>query len=162
MAAFDLDDLRERRFGGFLPICQLTRPEPNELPVDSGVYVVVRAAEGPPAFLTCGGGWWKKKDPTVPLERLEREWVKGVPTLYIGKAMSLRGRVGELVRFADGEPVRHWGGRLLWQVERCEDFLLGWRAEPDYGAVETVLIDEFLDIFGCLPFANLRRGDRPR
>jgi hypothetical protein len=161
LASFDLDDLRERGFGGFLPIGRLTRPESNELPVDGGVYVVVRVAEGAPRFLACSrGGWWKKKDPTVSLQRLEREWVDGTPTLYIGKAMSLRERVGELVRFADGEPVRHWGGRLLWQVEQCEDFLLGWRPAPGYGEHETRLIDEFFNVFGCLPFANLKRGNR--
>jgi len=38
LAAFALDDLRERRFGGFLPICQLTyRQQSRALPLDDGV-----------------------------------------------------------------------------------------------------------------------------
>jgi hypothetical protein len=161
MAPFDLDDLRARGFRGFAEIQRLGRPEPAELPVESGVYAVVRTESGPPAFLdTSRGGWWKKKDPSVPVDRLVREWVDGAQTLYIGKAMSLRERVGELLCFAAGDPVRHWGGRLLWQVERCEDLLLGWREEDDYARVETDLIDEFTTHFGRLPFANLKRGDR--
>jgi hypothetical protein len=158
---FDLEDLRDRGLGGFLAVAKLTRPEPSELPVTSGVYVVVRTDDEEPAFLSrSGAGWWKKQNPSVPIDRLQCEWVDGAQTLYIGKAKALRERVGELLRFADGAPVRHWGGRLLWQVERCEDLALGWREEPDYPGVETDLIDEFLGHFGRLPFANLKRGDR--
>lgn len=160
VAPFDVQDLRRRGFEGFLAIQRLRGPEPQELPVGSGVYSVVRTAGAPPAFLErSGAGWWKRKDPTVPLERLEREWVEGAQTLYIGKAKSLRERVGELVEFARGEPARHYGGRLLWQVERSEYLLVAWRREALFGAVETKLIDEFIDHFGRLPFANLRRGD---
>jgi hypothetical protein len=161
VAPFDLEDLRARGFGGFIAVSKLPRPEPPELPVASGVYVVVRTDDGQPAFLSrSGGGWWKKQDPSVPVDRLRREWVDGAQTLYIGKAKSLRERVGELLQFADGQPVRHWGGRLLWQMERCEDLVLGWREETDFAGVETDLIDEFLNRFGRLPFANLKRGDR--
>jgi hypothetical protein len=121
------------------------------------VYVVLRASSGRPEFLAVGGGgWWKGNDPTVSIERLESRWVDGTPTLYIGKAKSLRDRVGELLRFSDGEAVRHRGGRLLWQLGGAQDFLLGWREEPDFGGVETDLIDEFLDHFGQLPFAKSR------
>jgi hypothetical protein len=158
---FDDADWRRRGLGGFTVIGGLGRPEPLELPEASGVYVVLRASSGRPEFLAVGGGgWWKGNDPTVSIERLESRWVDGTPTLYIGKAKSLRERVGELLRFSDGEAVRHWGGRLLWQLGGAQDFLLGWREEPDFGGVETDLIDEFLDHFGQLPFANLKRGDR--
>jgi len=106
--------------------------------------VVLRTTAALPVFLAAGGGgWWKGKDPTAPVERLQREWVDGTPTLYIGKAKSLRERVGELLQFSDGRPVRHWGGRLLWQLHGCQDLLLAWRQEPDCGGAETELIDEF-------------------
>jgi hypothetical protein len=107
---FDIDDLRRRGFGGFVALARLGRLEPQELPVASGVYVVVREREDEPKFLErSGGGWWKRQDPTVPVERLQREWVAGTPTLYIGKAMSLRERIGELLRFSDGDAkARHW------------------------------------------------------
>jgi hypothetical protein len=161
MKAFDIDELQRRGFEGFLRVADLAPHEPPQLPAQSGVYVVVRAEPGPPTFLKRSrGGWWKAKDPTVPVERLEREWVHGAQTVYIGKAKCLRERVGELLEFADGRPVRHWGGRLLWQLERCEDLLLCWRVNPDFAGFETDLIDEFRALFGRLPFANLRRGDR--
>ena len=134
MALFDVQDLHRRGFEGFVAVDRLDGPQPQELPVESGVYVVVRTATGPPAFLERrGSGWWKGKDPTVPLERLEREWVEGAQTLYIAKAKSLRERVGELLEFARGLPKRHYGGRLLWRVERCEHLLVACRLEPRFG-----------------------------
>lgn len=163
MALFDDLDWRQRGFGGFAVIGELGRPRPLELPEASGVYVVLRPVSSQPEFLaTGGGGWWKGNDPTVPVERLEGRWVEGTPTLYIGKAKSLRERAGELLRFSEGEAVRHWGGRLLWQLGCSQGFLLGWREEPDFGVVEADLIDEFVEHFGRLPFANLKRGDRRR
>jgi hypothetical protein len=162
--AFDIEDLRRRSFCGFVPLARLGRPEPEELPTASGVYVVLRARDGAPRFLErSGAGWWKRQDPTVQVERLRREWVQGTQTLYIGKAMSLRERIGELLRFSDGDAkARHWGGRLLWQIEAPRDLVLGWRAEADYAGIETDLLDEFIAEFGRLPFANLKRGDRRR
>lgn len=104
MALFDDLDWRRRGFDGFAVIGELGRPKPLELPEASGVYVVLRSATGQPVFLsTGGGGRWKGSDPTVPIERLEGRWIDGTPILYIGKAKSLRERVGELLRFSEGE-----------------------------------------------------------
>jgi hypothetical protein len=115
----------------------------------------------PPVFQeTSCGGWWKKQNPTVALDRLEREWVPGTPLIYVGKALSLRERIGELLLFGDGKPVRHWGGRLVWQLGDSQKLLLGWCQDPNFGDLETGLIDEFISEFGRLPFANLKRGDR--
>jgi hypothetical protein len=96
------------------------------------------------------------------VERLEAEWVPGVPTLYLGKADTLRGRVEELITFSRerGKNVRHWGGRLLWQVQGHPAFLVAWVVEPYFAALETDLLDEFIDAHKRLPFANLKRGDR--
>jgi hypothetical protein len=54
----------------------------------------------------------------------------------------------------------HYGSRLLWQVERFEDLRIAWRIDACFAALETELIDEFRELYGRLPFANLRRGDR--
>jgi len=161
---FDMDDLRLRGFTGFLQVARLGRPIPPELPTASGNYIVVRPSQEAPRFLDrSGGGWWKRRDPTVPIDRLRQEWVEGTPTLYIGKATSLRERVGELLRFSDGDAkARHWGGRLLWQIAAPRELLLCWRQEEDFAGVETDLLDEFIQRFGRLPFANLKRGDRRR
>jgi hypothetical protein len=145
MVPFDIEDLRRRGFEGFLPVERLEGPQPEELPLGSGVYVVVPTAPTRPEFLErSGAGWWKRRDPTVPVERLRREWVEDAQTLYIGKAKCLRERVGLLLDFGRGDPVMHYGGR----PEKC------------FAAVETRLIDELIGHFGRLPFANLRRGDR--
>lgn len=78
MPRFDLEDLRARGFGGFVTVASLTRPEPFELPVASGVYVVTRASDAHPIFLSrSGAGRWKKRDPSVPIDRLQREWLGG-------------------------------------------------------------------------------------
>ena len=44
------------------------------------------------------------------------------PILYFGKADALRKRIKDLVRFAAGEPVAHWGGRYLWQISGSSSF----------------------------------------
>jgi hypothetical protein len=161
MAPFDVAELRRRGFEGFVTVSELHGPQPAELPAASGVYVVVRTATGPPAFLErSGAGWWKRKDPTVPLERLRREWVEDAQTLYIGKAACLRQRVGLLLDFGRGGDVMHYGGRLLWQMVGIEDVVMAWRKATRFAALETEMIDEFVDHFGRLPYANLRRGDR--
>jgi hypothetical protein len=88
--------------------------------------------------------------------------VSGVQTLYLGDAASLRDRVGELVKFsrARGESVRHYGGRLLWQVRDCQSLLVAWKVEPYSTALEYDLLEEFIEAHKRLPFANLKRGIR--
>lgn len=159
---FDMDDLRGRGFVGFLPVARLGRPVPLELPATSGNYIVLRSSRDPPRCSSANeGGRWKRRNPTVPVERLRQEWVDGTTTLYIGRAASLRERVGELLRFSDGDAsARHWGGRLLWQLAVPRELLLCWREDQDFARVETALLDEFVQRFGRLPFANLKRGDR--
>lgn len=160
IAAFDADDLRRHGFVGFIPASTVDLGQAN-IPAGSGVYVVVRGSAEPPKFLDRGGGgWWKGRDPTVTHQRLRAEWVDGAETLYIGKADALCSRIGLLIGFSRGKPIMHWGGRLLWQLEKCEGLLVAWKSEPYFAALESDLIDEFVDEFGRLPFANLKRGDR--
>jgi hypothetical protein len=135
--------------------------KPKQVPGSSGVYAIVREETDEPAFLErSGGGWWKGKDPTVTHDKLLAKWVDGTPTVYIGKADSLRSRLDLLIGFSRGEAIMHWGGRYLWQLEGCERLLVAWRVEPEFAGTETDLIDEFIDTYGRLPFANLKRGDR--
>jgi hypothetical protein len=118
----------------------------SRCPYPSGVYVVVREATGAPRFLERSeAGSWKGKNADVPVERLKVEWVTGVQTLSIGDAASLRERLGELVKFsrARGEPVRHWGGRLLWQLDGSQELQVAWKVEPYSAALEHDLLEEF-------------------
>ncbi|MBO0896106.1 hypothetical protein [Arthrobacter sunyaminii] len=86
-------------------------------------------------------------------------------TLYIGKAdkgsgnRGLRKRITEFVRFGSGEPVGHWGGRCIWQLEDSQDLRIAWLPvlQRLAGEIESELIDEFVRTYTALPFANLRR-----
>jgi hypothetical protein len=160
---FDRSDLQDRGFVGFVPVAELPDREPQQVPPDSGVYVVVRTSLDAPVFLEQGqGSWFKNKDPNVPIAKLAAKWVADTTTLYLGMAGSLRERVGLLVEFsrAGHKPVFHWGGRHLWQVEGNQDMLVAWTPEPLYEGYEDKLIEEFLGTYGRFPFANLRRGNR--
>lgn len=123
---------------------------------DSRHREVDREATTPTEFLpTSRGGRFKQKDPTVPADALRGRWHAGTPILNVGKADSLRARIQTLLRFATDDPVGHWGGRYLWQVEGSEAFLVGWREEDDPRRLERELLADFAAHFGSLPFANL-------
>lgn len=156
-AAFTRANLEVEGFEGFVPVSALGRSRAT-IPLDSGIYVVYRASLVSPAFLQRSvGGWFKGRDPSVSRGRLTSEWVNDCSTLYIGRATSLNERIGQLVRFANGDRVGHWGGRLLWQLADHSDFLVGWRIEDDPVSAEAALIADFAELFGVLPFANLQR-----
>lgn len=108
-------------------------------------------------FLKDGtGGWFKGKNPNVPVERLRARWVRGATTLYIGKAKNLRQRVWLLVRFGHGEPVAHWGGRLLWQLKDSKNLPLEFLEVELPEKEEKRELNLFERRHGELPFANLR------
>jgi hypothetical protein len=130
----------------------------SALPKRGCVYVVVREASEPPTFLDASpAGWFKGRDPSVPIDRLTRQWVQGTPVIYVGKADNLRTRLGAYKRHGAGEPVGHWGGRFVWQCRDSEDHLVAWRTTTDRPAdAESQLLSQFESSFGSLPFANLR------
>ena len=75
------------RLAGFLPLTELAASRYATVPLESGAYVVVRPRAARRPFVERGGGGcWKGRDPTVPVERLEREWVYGAESVYSGKA----------------------------------------------------------------------------
>ena len=154
------DDLQRRGFAGFIEVGDC-RPPDHRVPAGPGTYAVLRTDSGPPVFLSeSPGSWFKRKDPKVSIERLQAEWVSGASVLYIGSAASLRDRTGLLREFADAGPARsvfHWGGRLLWQVEGWQRFLIAWKPTDRFRQAEAALIDAFVEEYGSLPFANLQR-----
>lgn len=160
-SGFDHGQLEELGFEGFTELRRGTGEV--DAPEAPGVYVVVRRSAEPPDFLeTSVGGHFKGRDPSVPLGRLRAKWLDGVETLYIGRAGSLRARIDQLARFGRGEPIGHWGGRLLWQLEDHEQLLVAWRCSESPQEAEADLVERFIEAHGALPYANLvqpRRRD---
>ncbi|MDO5754207.1 hypothetical protein, partial [Arthrobacter sp.] len=158
-----IEGLRAQGFEGFIRICDLTL---QDIPPEPGIYAVVWDGDGlPPVAEMSVGGWFKKKNPSVSRAKAMSRLIPGVQLLYLGKAglgskanRGLRKRVGEYLRFGQGEPIGHWGGRLIWQIQDPSQLRIGWKiiddADPEH--VEKAHLLAFKEEFGQLPYANLR------
>lgn len=146
-------------FSGFVSVDALAASRCREVPALPGVYAVL-SNESQARFLAkSAGGWFKGKDPTVPVAVLQGRWVADTDILYFGRSQPpLRGRVDALVQYAMGRPVAHQGGRYLWQVAGSRSFLVCWKPDTDPVGEEVRLQEGFLAAYGALPFANLRIG----
>jgi hypothetical protein len=135
-----------------------------------GVYAVVRPTTTTPDFLLKSqAGHFKGRDPTVPVETLEKAWVPDANVLYVGKATSgkdgrrgLGKRLDEYRRYGAGAPIGHQGGRYIWQLADADQLLVAWWPTPaeDPGDVEARLIRDFREAYGKRPFANRNVGRR--
>jgi len=150
-------------FTGFLPVAALRESRLAEVPELRGVYLVYRADRSAPRFLTAStAGWFKGRDPSLPLTELHDRWVHDAPLLYIGKAGSsttrstLRTRLRAYLSSGAGRRAAHWGGRMIWQLADAERLLVAWRVvlEQEPRQLEKQLIQAFRDDCGCWPFAN--------
>jgi hypothetical protein len=124
-----------------------------------GVYVIYRAGPLEPRYLDGSPGGRFRGDPSVSQEVLKANWVPGARVIYIGKGKHgrLRKRLEEFVGFGRGGEHRHWGGRLIWQLDRSEELLVAWRtlpAEIDPAVVEKEMIVAFRADYGKPPYAN--------
>ena len=156
---FNQQDLVRLGFVGSIPLRAL-HPKCSDVPDLPGIYAVT-LQPATPAFLDrSAGGRFKGKDPTVPVAAFEAKWLHGTETLYVGRASSLRDRLGLLARFGRGDAVGHWGGRYLWQLAALDDLRVCWRLASDPIEAERETLDRFECTMGALPFANLVRGTR--
>ena len=160
-----ISGLQALGFQGFRTVAELRSGALDAVPEGPGLYLVIRTASTPPGFLAIGtGGHFKGKDPNVPIARLAREWVDGALVVYVGQAGTrsagtLRKRIHQMIRFGEGSPVGHWGGRLVWQLEDAAALQVCWKVVRDTTArtAEKELIGAFKLIRGGRrPFANLR------
>lgn len=129
-----------------------------QVPREAGVYVVLRwRSEDAVAFLAVGSaGRFRDRDPNVDIEQLEAAWVDGADVLYVGKGDDLRQRIGLLQRFGAGEPVAHWGGRYVWQLEGAAELRVAWRTtDPAFNvSLRASLVDAFIAEHDRRPFGN--------
>ena len=165
LALSSIDGLRNAGFDGFETVKQLWGGSRAAIPGSPGVYLFVRDDPSPPAFLATGtGGHFKQRDPNVPVARLRDEWVDDALVVYIGQSGSgssgtLKRRIAQMLRFGQGVPVGHWGGRLVWQLCDAERLQVCWRAlhGDDPRTVEAEWIGVFKSLYGGKrPFANLQ------
>ena len=167
-----IDDLKKAGFEGFCSVEKL-REDLSGIPAVQGVYMVVYQGGGMPEFLEVGtGGLFKGKNPNVAVSELKSNWVDGTCVVYIGKAggveangkksnSKLQKRISDYLDFGSGEPVGHWGGRLIWQIKDSKDLLFCWKAIPEQEGNPVEIEKEFIADFkrqygGKRPFANLK------
>lgn len=157
MDKFRRKALEAQGFHGWVTFGDLGELLKSGVSKEGGIYVVVCEGGAAPDYLrTNPGGRFKGRDPTVKQDALAANWVADAEVVYIGKANSLRRRLGEYMRFGRGVPIGHWGGRLIWQLADSAGLLVAWRETPGQVPkdVETALIAQFRDAYGKPPFAN--------
>lgn len=152
----DISSIQDSGFVGFKAVAEMKSGGYLSLPDVPGVYLIINK-DNPPHFLKVGtGGHFKGKDPNVSEAELKAHWVSGACVLYIGKATSLKKRLGQYMRFGKGANAGHWGGRYIWQLAGADQLLVCWKPiEGNPRAVESDYIQEFVSYYGCRPFANL-------
>ena len=166
---WDASRLRERGFTGFHSVSHLMRTRCLEVPVERGVYVVVRDTDAPPEFRERSvGGRYRHEDPSVAVEDLAKRWVAGARVLYIGGARGpgvrslLQQRVKRYLRFGQGKAVGHRGGRYVWQLLDHIALQIAWLTTPDAdpAALAAEVLDGFSAHHGRPPFANLDQEEQ--
>lgn len=158
-----IESLKDAGFSGFSRKRKFLSDH-TLIPATRGVYMVLYTKQTPPQFLEKGsGGYFKDKNPNLPIAELENHWVDDTVVLYIGKAgkegssATLKTRLAQYFQFGQGENIGHFGGRLIWQLDNANELLFCWKELPeqDPREVEYSLLKEFVAKYGKLPFANL-------
>ncbi len=160
----DITDIEKNGFRGFKTVAELWNDK-SSIPKIKGVYLVIDPNCKRTEFLTTGvGGFFKGKDPNVPISKLKLSLVPNSLVVYIGKAGSLTGqatlnsRLGQYLKFGQTKNVGHWGGRYIWQLKKYSDLIFCWKPTPndDPREIEKQLLSQYIKIFDNRPFANLK------
>jgi hypothetical protein len=159
----NIESLKNSGFEGFEKIGTLTNNH-SLIPKEKGVYLVLNPHYATPQFVKTGtGGHFKGKNPNVPIEELQRNWVENALVVYIGKAggegsrATLHTRLRQYLQFGKGNNIGHWGGRLIWQLAYADDLIICWKKLPydDPRSEEKRLLQSFIETFHKRPLANL-------
>lgn len=153
--------LKSDGFEGFISVEDLMQSR-KMIPSYNGVYIILRLKDSEPEFLEQGtGGFFKKKEPRNPnvsIAELRDNWVPNEAIIYIGKATSLKKRLGSYLRFGEGKFATHWGGRYIWQLKDSRELLVCWKeTDENPRVVEKEMVAQFKkEHGGKRPFANLQ------
>jgi hypothetical protein len=159
----NIDEMKKAGFTGFKKMSELFI-DSSSIPKIKGVYLVLNPNFKTSEYVQIGtGGYFKGKNPNVPLEELKSNWVDNSLVVYIGKAGSetssatLRSRLKQYFGFGQGKNIGHWGGRLIWQLKNSIELMVCWKPLPseDPRVFESELIKKFVAEFSKRPFANL-------
>ncbi len=155
-----LASLEQQGFVGFKKVSELMETRCAVVPAEEGVYVVLRESAEEPVFVEDGtGGAFKGKNPNSPISTLKENWVEDTEIVYIGMTRdTLKRRLSAYMRFGQGEPVGHWGGRFIWQLKDSRDLVVCWKpmSAGDAAEEESDMIQAFKQAHaGRRPFANL-------
>ncbi len=153
----NIEEIKKAGFIGFKKMSELFL-DSSMLPDTNGVYLVLNVDCKPGEFLSVGsGGHFKGIDPNISLSELKSNWVENTKVVYIGKATSLKSRLQQYFGFGQGKNIGHYGGRLIWQIKYSKDLVVCWKSLiTDPREYEADLIQQFVSIYGCRPFANLK------
>ena len=166
-----IEDLEANGFLGFKLMKDIFKDR-SSIPPIKGVYLVLYISNQNPQFLKVGSGptlYKKKTDPNVSIDELKSNWVDDTIVINIGKAgglnkqqfegkETLKSRLTTYLSFGQGKDVRHYGGRLIWQLFDSNNLVVCWKPTPlsEPRDLEASLIKEFKSIYGKRPFANLQ------
>ena len=157
----DIKSIKANGFQGFHSM-QALRNNPSLIPLQKGVYFILRKEDHKPHFLAVGsGGHFKGKNPNVSIATLTENWVEYSQVIYIGKAggensgATLQSRLNQYLKFGQGKPVGHWGGRFIWQIADSDNLIICWKTLPDMEPrqVESNLIEQFVSLYGKHSFS---------
>ena len=152
-----IDNLKNQGFVGFTTVCDLKNSTEN-VPQRSGIYLVIRVDNEYPIFLEKNpAGHYNKKNPTEDIAVLRNRWIPGCHILYVGETVDLKERITTLMKYANGEPERHWGGRYMWQIKGSENHLICWRLTDKHEDAKKEFIKNFkAQHNNKKPFANIK------
>src|SRR5688572_22958978 len=123
----NIDELLQHGYLGFKTIGEL-QSDRTLIPDIRGTYLILKLQNHSAGFLQIGtGGYFKGKNPNVPILILQESWIEETIVVYIGKATSLKKRLRQYFSFGQGKSIGHYGGRYIWQLKYSSDLIVCWK-----------------------------------
>lgn len=161
----NIETMKNKGFSGFESFRHLYSTKSADVPAAGGIYVVYRTTNAPPVFLDSSlAGFYKGENLSVSRYVLIDNWVNDANLLYVGKAggpgiaQGLKKRIQKYVRTGFSNKASRRGGKLVWQIQGAHDLLVAWKiiaGDKSPKKAEEELMQEFKNVYGKIPFANL-------